>query len=386
VRWFTAFGFLLLALAPAAAQPADLRQIFERGQHALAAGDLTSAERDFREVLAGDPGNVGAHGNLAVVCMRRQHWNLALTELRTAEKLAPKMTGIRLNIGLVYYRQGDYQRAIAPFESVVSDAPDHAQARYLLGLCYFFQERYAEAARTLEPLWPQESENLNYLYVLSIAANKAGRRELDERAAARLIEVGKDSAEFHLIIGKAQVAHEMYDRATAEFEEAARLDAKLPFVHYFLGVEYRRQHEFEKAKQEYLKDVALEPDVPYNYNELGAVCYALQQPAEAQRYFQQAIHLAPGLGTAQYGLAKIYKEQGKFAEALAALHLAGDSDPHSASIHYLRGQVLFAMGRRTEAKPEFEEAARLKKATRDELERKISGQRPADPQLERESK
>ena len=50
----------------------------------------------------------------------------------------------------------------------------------------------------------------------------------------------------------------------------------------------------------------------------GVGVLALGQPAEAERYFQQAIHLAPGLSTAQYGLAKIYKEQGKFAEALAA--------------------------------------------------------------------
>ncbi len=42
------------------------------------------------------------------------------------------------------------------------------------------------------------------------------------------------------------------------------------------------------------------------------------------------------------------------------------------------------MGRRAEAKREFDEAARLKQATRDELERKISGQHPADPQLAHE--
>jgi len=79
-------------------------------------------------------------------------------------------------MGLVYYRQADYQHAIQPFESVVRDQPESTQARYLLGLCYFFKERYVEAAQTLAPLWPRESENLNYLYVVSIAANKAGSR------------------------------------------------------------------------------------------------------------------------------------------------------------------------------------------------------------------
>ena len=368
----------------AAAQPADTRQIFERGQHAMDAGDLAAAEKAFRAVLAAEPDNVGAYGNLAVVHMRRKEWNRALSELRAAERLAPSMPGIRLNIGLVYYRQADYQHAIQPFESVVRDQPESTQARYLLGLCYFFKERYAEAAQTLEPLWPRESENLNYLYVVSIAANKAGLTELDRRATTHLIEVGHDSAQFHLIIGKAHVGAAMYERAMDEFQQSARIDPKLPLVHYFLGTEYRRQNDLERAKREFLKDIAIAPDVAYDYDELGAVCYALNQIPEAERYFKEALRLDPALGTSDYGLAKVYKQQGKYAAALDALRAAGAIDPQSSSVYYLRGQVLFAMGRRREAKSEFDEAARLKQATRDELERKISGQHPSDPQLAHE--
>jgi cytochrome c-type biogenesis protein CcmH/NrfG len=59
---------------------------------------------------------------------------------------------------------------------VVRDQPDELQPRYLLGLCYFFAERWADAAATLEPLWAQESGHLPYLYVLSNAAHRAGRK------------------------------------------------------------------------------------------------------------------------------------------------------------------------------------------------------------------
>jgi Tfp pilus assembly protein PilF len=115
---------LYLSLVPLCARPQDTRQIFESGQHALDSGDLADAEKDFRAVLAAEPDNVGAHGNLAVVHMRRKEWGAALAELRSAERLAPKMPGIRLNIGLVYYRQGDYGRAIQPFGwSAISPNP-----------------------------------------------------------------------------------------------------------------------------------------------------------------------------------------------------------------------------------------------------------------------
>jgi len=378
---------ILASLMPlrAATQPASAREIFEQGQRELSRGDLIAAEKDFRQVLAAEPSNVGAHGNLAVVYMRRREWRPALTELRAAEHLAPKIPGIRLNIGLVYYKQADYRQAIGPFESVLRDQ-ESKQTRYLLGLCYFFTERYADAAATLQPLWPQESENLNYLYVVSIAANQAGRVELDQQATARMIEVGQDTALFHLIIGKAHLAHEEDSRAFDELQHAARIDPQLPFVHYFLGTLYRRRSDFEAAKQEFLKDAAIEPDVAYDYDQLGLICYALGQIPDAERYFKQALSLDASLGTSDFGLAKIYKQQAKYAEALHALGAAEAIDPRSASVHYLRGQVFFAMGRRAEAKPEFDEAARLQKATRDELERKISGRQVSDPQLAREDR
>ena len=346
----------------AATQPADARQTFERGQQALNRSDLATAEKAFRQVLEAEPNNVGAHGNLAVVYMRRREWKPALAELRAAERLAPNMPGIRLNIGLVYFRQSDYPHAIPPFESVVRDQPDSKQARYLLGLCYFFTERYPDTVQALQPLWPQESGNLNYLYVVAIAAGKAGRAELDQKATARLIEVGRGSAELHLLIGKAHVAHADDEKALAEFEQAARIDPKQPFVHYFLGTVYRRRNDLERAKQEFLKDVAVEPDVAYNYDQLGAVCYALTRIPEAERYYKEAVRLEPGLATSHFGLAKISKDQGKYAEALKALDAAAAIDPQSSSVHYLRGQVLLTMGRRADAKQAFDEALRLKQS------------------------
>src|SRR5580704_15914829 len=186
-----------------------------------------------------DPQQAGAYANLGVIDMRRKQWPQALEMLHKAEHLAPQIAGIRLNIGLVYYRQNDFRNAIPPFESVVHDAPDSFQARYLLGLCYFFLERYGDAASTLEPLWSQASGQLNYLYVLGIAANKAGRADLEQRALSHLVEIGQNSPEFHLLMGKAHLNREEYDEAITELELAVKKDSSLPFVHFNLGMAYQ---------------------------------------------------------------------------------------------------------------------------------------------------
>jgi len=56
-----------------------------------------------------------------------------------------------------------------------------AQARYLLGLCQVFTKHYAEAVEVLEPLWGGSPMDVLYLYLLDIAAQESGKKELDEK-------------------------------------------------------------------------------------------------------------------------------------------------------------------------------------------------------------
>ncbi len=377
-------------LAALAAQTTDpeavRRQAFEAGEAAMRRGQLAEAEKDFLQIVAMAPGDAGARGNLGVIYMRQQKWKRAIEELRAAEKLAPRIPGIRLNIGLAYYRQGEYHKAIAPFETVVRDQPDSEQARHLLGLCYMFDERYADASSALEPLWPSSNRDLSYLYVLAVAAGNAKRHDLEERALARLLEVGQNSPVFHSLLGKAYLNRGDDDKALAEFEQAAQEDAKVPMVHYNMGVIYKRRRDYEKAKEEFLKDIAVEPDVAYNYDELGTMCLALEQNVEARRYFEQALQRDSHMGTSWFGLAKIDKVEKRYAQALKALDSAGAIDPKSASVHYLRAQVLMQLGRKAEAQTEFAAVRRLQNETAGKLEQQISGSKYRDPQLPAEQK
>lgn len=363
-----------------------IRSYLEAGESALKRGQLEEAENDFRKIRAMQPANLRAHVNLGVIYMREKKWDNALDELRTAEKLAPQIPGIRFDIGLVYYREGDHRQAIAPFESVLRDQPDWPQARHLLGLCYLSEERFADAAAMLEPLWPSLSGDMNYLYALALAAGSAGRHDLEERALARLLEVGQKSAALHLLFGKTYLSRGQDEKALAELEQAAAIDPSLPMVHYNLGIYYKRRHDYEKSKDEFLKDVALERDMAHNYDELGNVCLAMEQNDEARRFFEQALQRDKRLPASWYGLAKLDRAQKRYPEALKEVDSAGALDPNSASIHYLRAQILTQLGRGTEAQSEFETVRRLHQEVKDKLELQIMGTTYRDPQLATEHK
>lgn len=343
--------------ARATAAAGDPAQIFQHGQDALKSGRLDEAERDFREVLQIDPQSGGAYANLGVVYMRRKQWSKALGELQRAEKLMPQVAGIRLNIGLAYYRQNEFLQAIPEFESVVRDSPDALQPRYLLGLCYFFDERWADAATTLEPLWAQESGQFPYLYVLSNAAHRAGRTELDRQAAEQLTRLGDGSPEYHLFAGKYYLNREEYEPAMTEFEAAAKENPKLPFVHFNLGMTHLKKQEYAQAREEFLKDAAIEPDVALNYEEIGNAYWLTEDDANAEKSYREALRRDPRRVDSMLGLAKIYEKRQKYAATLAETDAALKVDPERTDAHYLRGQALLHLGRKAEAKKEMMAAA-----------------------------
>lgn len=375
--------FLLLALCGfAGAQTATdnaVRSQYEAGSRALQAGDLSAARQAFLSILQILPEDVGARVNLAVVCMRQKKWDEALTYLRQAEQRAPEVPGIRLNIGLAEFRKGDYAAAIPPFEKVLREQPDSVQARHLLGLCYLFRERYAEAASTLEPLWPASNNDLTYLYCLAVAAGNAGRHDLEDRAEARLMNVGGESPIVHLLRGKAYLAREDFSHALEELRAAGQGNPNLPLLHYNLGVVYRRQGHLDEARAEFNRDLAIEPDVAYNYDQLGVIAYDLQQDAASEKAFRKALALDAGLGTSWFGLAKVLRQQKREPEALEAINHALGIDPASASAHYLRSQILTALGRRQQAQQDLAAVRRLKDASRDALQQKFERGEYQDP-------
>jgi tetratricopeptide (TPR) repeat protein len=359
----------------------DPAKVFQAGQDALNQNRLDEAERDFRQVVVANPQVGPAYANLGVVYMRRKQWVKALENLRKAERLMPQVPGVRLNIGLAYYRQNDFLKAIPAFESVVRDQPAAVQPRHLLGLCYFFAERWADAADTLQPLWEQESSQLSYLYVLSIAAHRAHMKGLDEQATAQLVKIGEGSPEFHLFMGKAHLNLEQYDLALADFQAAEQANPKLTFVHFNLGLTYLKKQDYELARDEFLKDAAVEPDLAFNYEKLGDVYSLMQQDDDAEKSYREAVRRDPRMVNSYLGLAKIYLRTEKYAQGLQAIDSADKLDSGRTDVHYVKGQILLRMGRKAEGKKELETSVRLDNERRAERQKETEGGIVPSPEL-----
>lgn len=374
VRRIRILGLLFVCVHTALSQH-PVSEAFIVGEQALRLGDLDSAEKAFRRGLRSTPNDVGAHVNLGVIQMKRQRWVEAISEFRVAQKLAPNLAGIPLNIGLAYYRQNNFVAAIEPFQTALRLDAASDQARYLLGLCYFLTERYAEAVSQLDPLWDKQADNMQYLYALGISAGELHRSDLESRAMEKLLAANGETPQMRLLRGKAYLARDQKTEALRELTLASTENPRLPFVNFYLGATLRQMNENAKAAAAFQRDAEIEPDVAFNYEQLGEISLLEDDLGRAETFFRKALQLDNRLAASHYGLAKVLKQQNRYAASLAELDAAANFDPQSASIHYLRGQVLMKLSRTDEARHEMALVQKSQKSVRDDLEQKISGVR-----------
>ena len=316
--------------------------------------------------------------------MRRKEWDKAIALLRKAETLEPKMAGIRLNIGLVEYRRGNYAAAIAPLASFLREQPDSERARYLLGMCQVFTKHYDEGIRVLEPLWTIRSRDVLYLYLMDIAAVESGKKELDEKILKQMIDVGGETPEFHLILGKAYLKREEIPEATAELERALALNSQLPFVHLNLGIAYMRSEDNERSEGEFQKEIAVDPDLADTYDQLGVLYSRMQRNEKAEKAFREALRRDTKMSSSYEGLAKLYQKEGKLEPALKMIEAALRLDPDIQGGHFLRGRILAQLGRQKEARVELAAAQKALDAQLDRERAKREENRLPNPELIRE--
>jgi tetratricopeptide (TPR) repeat protein len=106
----------------------------------------------------------------------------------------------------------------------------------------------------------------------------------------------------------------------------------------------------------------------------------LNQTEKAEHAYRQAIERDGTLANSYMGLGKLYRQAGRHREAKEMLDRAVALAPRSASVHYLRAQVLQRLGQSADARREFYTAAGLLKSFNDRLQQDPSGDQTADAQ------
>jgi tetratricopeptide (TPR) repeat protein len=142
-----------------------------------------------------------------------------------------------------------------------------------------------------------------------------------------------------------------------------------------------RKEVYQRAEAEFRKDIAIEPDLPDNYEQLGLLFLQLQKDDEADHSFRQALRYNARMPVSLLELGRLYQRQGKNREALAFLDSAEKLAPDNQNIHYIRGQVLLRLGRREEAQAELATSKKLVNASLNKQRAKYGDAPVPNPEL-----
>jgi tetratricopeptide (TPR) repeat protein len=353
-----AWSLLLLSAASAGGQQPGVDPLFSQAVEEQQGGDYAAAIRDYRALLARNPGMIDAHINLGAALAHTGQFDEAIEQYTLALPGAADKNGVQLDLGLAYYKKGDFADASREFEQLRQQRPDDPQLAILLGDSEVKLGRAAEAAAMLAPLESANQANSDFEYVLGAALIASGNRR-DGVERIEKVAAATQAADAYLLAGSTQLDLNEFDAARRDLDKALQLNPRLPRIYTLAGMARDKLGDPAAATGMFRKGLAVDPD-DFDANlYLGAILAKRREMDEARRYLDRAIHLNPASSMAQYEMATWKSAVGNYEEAAGELESIVKRDPDWLEPHIELAAVYYRLHRPADGAKEREIVARL---------------------------
>ena len=209
----------------------------------MAARDYGTAAAAWKTVIELAPDIPQARSNLGLVLHLQQDYEAAIGQFRKALSQDPQLLAARVFLGIGFYLTSRPDHAIRELEKARAMDPNTAMARKWLGMSYVQTEQLERAIEELKESRRLDPDDHDLVFHL-------GRvyRKISDQAFRALRQAGLESAWLFLLRGRQFVTQNDTRSALDEFLHAARLDPRLPGIHF----EIARLHERDGRPQEAL--------------------------------------------------------------------------------------------------------------------------------------
>lgn len=354
------------AASKTAAVDATLKDRYDAALRFQKAGNLDRAASEYR-AFVGD-----AVGQLATGRAYLGDYAKAAPLFDEALVLTPDSPSLRLKYARAALLAGDYPRAERLARALLKNSQgdsqggthDIAEAHQILGRALHKMNKDQEARKELETAVALDASFANG-YDLAIVCLDLD----DEKCATQLFGEMQasfgDSPALHMDYGRAYGNSDFAPRAVAEFKKVIAEDPRFPGAHYSLAAALldtgQDQAAVLDAETELKKELEVSPRDFLSYAALGKIAATQHQYAEAEKYLKRSTMLNPANPDAFLYLGQMDYDNGRTADAEAALReairLTTDPSRNRYQIqkaHYLLGRLLIQLHQEKEARAEME--------------------------------
>jgi tetratricopeptide (TPR) repeat protein len=322
---------------------------------------------EFRSIVALDPKNVDALGNLGVLLVFQGNYADALSPLRQALKLRPGLSKIEALLGMAEKRTGDYNNArehLAKAFPNIEEEKIKIQAGMELIELYSGTGDLEKAATIVDTLVSTSPTNPQILY----AAYRI-HSDLSSQAMLTLTMVAPHSALMHQLMAHELVKQGDTAGAIRNYREALKIDPSTPGLHFELAEMLNSslsEAGRKEAEEEYKAALAVNSLDEKSECRLGDLALLRNDLQTASVHYSRALQLQPNDAEAALGLAKTLMDMNQPQKAEPLLEHAVAVDPTSAVAHFRLSTVYRQSGRTADAKRELQEYQKYK-AMKDKL-------------------
>jgi tetratricopeptide (TPR) repeat protein len=358
-----------------------MQQHYDAAYRFQDAGELAEAGTEYRLFLAEALHRV-ANGRASI-----RQYNQALPLYEEAAAFAPGLSlyldyaGAALDGGDAAKAADVAQKALLLYAKDAKPS-ELAGAHMISGQALRKQAAYSEAVDQFK-LAVALDPSFDNMYTLGVAylalPDVADTRKQFE---ALLSKYGNIAAT-HMKLGIAYGEGGYPDEAIEEFKKVIAIDNKYPGAHYSLGASYINKFGdkgFSLAEPELRRELAIQPNDPLSYPQLGRIATSEHKYHEAEIDLQLATTLNPKNADNFFDLGELYVAMQRPADAEKALRKAIENTPDPAldhyaiqRAHYRLGRLLMVAGQTEEGKKELDIAQDMLLRNRQQDESKMAG-------------
>ena len=328
----------------------------------------------------------GEHMQAGIAADKQRQFDVAIKEFKQATELDPSFADGFISLGQAYMENGDYGSAIAPLKHALELNADSLPAHQLLGYALLAQGyageaiphlqrspdktalgiaeiqtgQLAEAVANLQAAQVAHPNDPDILYYLGRASGLLAKQSIDTLLAAY-----PDSARAHQVMAENYFVLRRMPDAEKEYTEALKLRPGLPEAHLALGEVYAGAFQWPKAEEEFRMQTKLQPGNAEAAYRLGEALMEQGKVHEARGELLRADRLMPDMPETLYSLGKAASLEGDAAAAEKAWTKLLSIEKQSslaAQAHFGLAGLYRKQGKTAEAQREMQEFQSLQGA------------------------